>query len=343
MALVRQFRRSKRLAGRPEWQDVVPDTKEGRTAYKIAAKHQVAFSRAFLRLTRNLLPDEMPKEFKEFYDKFNPDSIIAQYIFFDEENPVWASFEDSLYKVYYKIIEESGQVATRELSKKLNKKFRFTMYDGRSEVVEQFIKLVDDVGVQINPYSIEWIRSHSLELIREGLSIEQSNVVRMLLDVGYSEGLRAENTYNLVKENIGLTDKELGAIEKRYSLHIAQGLSEEKATILTNKYREKLLKQRAQRIARTETIKAQAKGRQQVWQMAVDEGDLPETVVRVWITPPSSPNPNRPCAICRELDGREAPLDGFYESTKLGAVEGPPAHPHCRCTETIETKEVRHE
>lgn len=86
-------------------------------------------------------------------------------------------------------------------------------------------------------------------------------------------------------------------------------------------------KDRAERIARHETMMAASEGQRQAWAQAVDEGELTGDERRVWITV----GDDKVCPICEGLDGQEADLDGEYE----GGYNGPPAHPLCRCTEGI--------
>jgi len=88
-------------------------------------------------------------------------------------------------------------------------------------------------------------------------------------------------------------------------------------------------------IARTEMITAVNEGLQQSWQEAQDQGMLPKSAVKVWLTTPD----DRQCPICEELDGQEQPLDGMFEVPGTGEfVSGPTAHPQCRCALAIDFK-----
>jgi len=336
------LKRSRALAGRPIWQDTIPDTAAGRDSYRIAVKHEKAFSRAFLRAMRNLMPEEKPVGFTTLWRKGNLDEIMATLPFFNageiNQPPAWQGLIDSLERAYGSIVFESGVDASQRMNKKFKTNFRFTLNDKSENDLlaehEQIIK----ADIPINPYSISWIKSHALELVAEGISVPQISTVRDILLRNFSAGARAELVYEDIKRNIGLTDREYKAVQNRRLLHTSAGLPDTQIDVLVGDYKEKLLKARAVRIARTETIKAQAEGRRTAWRLAQDEGILPE-VVREWISAPASLNPTRPCAICLDLDGKEADLNGAYESEFLGPVLGPPSHPHCRCTETIKQKE----
>ena len=189
--------------------------------------------------------------------------------------------------------------------------------------------------VEVNPYSIDWVRQHGLELVAEGISPGQKQVVTSIIQDTMAVGGRPTNALGAIKENIGLTARDHAATLKRMNLHVESGLSSNAAKGLTDKYRDQLLTKRANLIARTETIKAQAQGRKDAWQVAEDGGQLPP-VMRRWMSPPPSSDPNAPCEICLDLDGTTAGLKDPYKSSLIGEVEGPPAHPACRCSESLE-------
>jgi len=85
---------------------------------------------------------------------------------------------------------------------------------------------------------------------------------------------------------------------------------------------------RAELIARTETMRAANEGQRQSWQQAVDEDLLPPNVRREWIATADT----NVCPLCEELNGKRTTLDGEYPDP---GGDGPPLHPNCRCTEGI--------
>lgn len=84
---------------------------------------------------------------------------------------------------------------------------------------------------------------------------------------------------------------------------------------------------RAETIARTETMTASNAGQQLAWDQAIDEGFLTGDEKQEWIVTPD----DRLCPICEPLDGQTVKLGAKFD-TELGKVDGPPAHPNCRCT-----------
>lgn len=84
---------------------------------------------------------------------------------------------------------------------------------------------------------------------------------------------------------------------------------------------------RAEMVARTETMRAANEGQMQLWDQATEAGLLTGDEQKEWIVTPD----DRLCPICEPLDGEKAGLD---ETFKVDGeeIDGPPAHPRCRCT-----------
>src|SRR5205085_2236649 len=83
---------------------------------------------------------------------------------------------------------------------------------------------------------------------------------------------------------------------------------------------------RADTIARTESMLAANRGVKQSWDQAVDDGLLTGDEQQVWIAAADS----AVCPICDDLDGQTVGLDESFDS-EVGDLDGPPAHPNCRC------------
>lgn len=330
-ARIQQQQRSKRLRGRPDWQDTVPDTEEGKQSYKIAAKHEGAFSRAFLEAIQKTLPGEMTPEVQRALDSGSLEAVLDALPFYQEgiDDPKWEKFRESLEKEYAAVMEEAGEASTRITNKRFGTKEKFSMLD---------VAAAGAVGMVVNPYARKWIRERLNFLMTEVISQQQRETVREVLEDGLQANRSARAVYRDVGHVWGLTPREARAVANRRALHEAAGLPEAKVETLTEKYEKKLLSARAKRISRTETILAQSEARQEAWQLAADRGVLPD-VLRVWETPPPSPNPSRPCPICLDLDGRSAPLGEPYVSTYGEFMTPGETHPGCRCTESLQRAE----
>lgn len=82
--------------------------------------------------------------------------------------------------------------------------------------------------------------------------------------------------------------------------------------------------ERADTIARTETMRASNEGQQEAWNQAVDDGVLTGDEKRVWI----ATDDELLCPICGDLADTEVGLDEEFDD----GIDEPPAHPNCRCT-----------
>ena len=84
---------------------------------------------------------------------------------------------------------------------------------------------------------------------------------------------------------------------------------------------------RAEVIARTEVMRASNEGQLEAWDQATEAGLLTGTEMKEWIVTPD----DRLCPICEPMDGKNVALDEDFD-VDGDQVDGPPAHPNCRCT-----------
>lgn len=344
MPFLRQYRihqvlkakRAAALRGRPSWQDVVLPTPEGRDTYRIAAEHEMAFVRAFRDAMQELASEVVAAEIRRAWQQGSETAVI-------EAVPSLADTNDATTEYLLERIESAYRdvinASMRAEAARLKATFGVDLRPEALEAVEKAKPKAVPI-VPVNPYSTDWIRRRSLALVTEGFGSQQRSFLRSVLADAFAKGIRAEILIDTIKSNIGLTDAWQEAVYRRRDLLEDQGYDVDTVERETAQYRDELLTARARRISRTETIAAQAHGRNVVWQMAQDTGSLPP-VQRVWRAAPASPNPNRPCEICvQELDGQAVDLGQPYESATVGQVMHPPAHPNCRCTEVLVKKEA---
>jgi len=358
MALVlkyRNVRTLKRLAKKPDWIDFKP-TKDAEHAYAIAAKHEGRFASAFMSAIRAQLPDKIPDGFRGAMDKGVEQTLAALPLMdlSSKKSKVSTdalnSFIDRMTNAYLDVIRESGQDASDRVNSDLHTNFRFTVSGPeKSEVLKRTEKKtkpkskpksddsIDDRWlvpiVPVNPYAKRWVAARCMELVTDGITAKQWTTAKAIIEDGFKRGLRAEKLYGQIKQNIGLLPREYQAVINRQELMESQGFTEDKIEREKARYSEELLKKRAERIGRTETIQAQAEGRREMWRTANESGNMP-AVEREWISAPESDRKDRPCEICVEMHGRRAPVDGMYDGPD-GPIEGPTAHPSCRCTEKL--------
>lgn len=123
------------------------------------------------------------------------------------------------------------------------------------------------------------------------------------------------------------------------AMKTGKALSAGQINKMVGRYRDRMLRRRAETIARTEAARANAIGVQDAWRQAIDEGRVDESLVRrQWIVA----DDERLCPICAAIPG-DNPKEGVEMRqpfvTGKGAVMLPPVHPNCRCAVFIRSVE----
>jgi SPP1 gp7 family putative phage head morphogenesis protein len=140
-----------------------------------------------------------------------------------------------------------------------------------------------------NPKAVEWIKQNAGDLIK-GINETTRQEIRDLVEAAFEEQYDVDDLADQIEELLGDAD-------------------------------------RAETIARTETMRASNEGQAQLWDQATETGFLTGTEKQEWIVTPD----DRLCPICEPLDGETAELGGVFESDGE-EYDAPPAHPNCRCT-----------
>ncbi len=171
----------------------------------------------------------------------------------------------------------------------------------------------------VNPAAIAWAHDHAALLITS-MSDDVKDAIRLTVVQSFEEGIAPRDVAKLIRANIGLTERDAGAVMKRQLKLLADGMSPARAVAAAEKYADKLVRSRALTIARTEGMRAANEGQRMLWEEARKVGLLSGLEKKVWITAD-------PCPICEPLEGETV---GMNESFSIGT--DPPAHPRCRCT-----------
>lgn len=228
----------------------------------------------------------------------------------------WGDFVQSLNQTVNSLTNEvvrSANASARTLPKTISIPANFTASDPRAIAFAQA-----RAGKLIRQVSDE-TRKAVTETIMEAL--------RMRID-------RREMVTRISKV-VGLDSRQARALTRYYEKSLqdaqARGLDYDEAVAvadkLGNKYKTRLLKQRATRIARTETLAASNAGRYLSWIEAETVGLLPANSMKRWITALDE----RTCPVCAPLNNQEFPYKANFPTGDLM----PPVHPNCRCTAVI--------
>lgn len=173
-----------------------------------------------------------------------------------------------------------------------------------------------------NPRVTEWIRAHSAELVTQ-IGADSRQAIRDLVAMAYQDGISAQALGRMIRQSIGLTTRQARAVARMRARMVADGKRADMIEAAAEKYAARLLRQRAEMIARTELIKAETQGQLLLWQQQIDAGMLPADVRKEWIVTPD----DRLCPECQDFDGATVPVSSDF----VGGPDGPPLHPNCRC------------
>ena len=153
---------------------------------------------------------------------------------------------------------------------------------------------------------------------------ETKKAIRLIIRRSIREGIAPRDAAKLIKEAVGLNRPQMVALAD-YVGRLPEGMPAAVKFRVYKKYRTKLRARRAVMIARTEVIDALNLGAEVAWKQAQGQGLLGEDARKEWITTPVGA-----CNVCLALNGTSVQIGEKFD-TPRGAVNGPTAHPNCRC------------
>jgi hypothetical protein len=158
------------------------------------------------------------------------------------------------------------------------------------------------------------------------VTTDTRKAIRALVAKSFEQGIDSRETAKQIRPLIGLTERQATAVLNARAKWARLGFKPDRIARESKRYTEKLLKQRATTIARTELSMASTSGQIAAWKDAKSQGLISDRMRMTWIVTPD----DRLCPTCAPLEGHQAGLDGTF-ATAVGPVPGPPAHPNCRC------------
>jgi SPP1 gp7 family putative phage head morphogenesis protein len=181
-----------------------------------------------------------------------------------------------------------------------------------------------------SPYARAHVSFRGASLVRE---IDASIRAALIsaVDDGFIEYRNSKDVARAIVDRkiIGLDTRLQNAVYRRARLMREQGIAEEKIAKESAKYSKKLLKYRADMIARSEMISAANEGHLEAWKLGIDQGMINKRAQKQWI----AGRTERTCIICNDLHGQKALIHSPFRSNVTGqAIMRPTAHPSCRCT-----------
>lgn len=227
----------------------------------------------------------------------------------------------------------------------------------RAALADLAVRSADTVAVELgfalkNERAIRWATEHAARLVT-GVNDETRSAIRDIIVRSQREGLNVRSQAQLIRDIVGLTQRDARAVERMVAGMTEDGLADDFIARRRESMANRLLRRRAENIARTESIRSSNMGTQIGWRQAQDEGLLPQSARKVWIITPDQ----RLCELCAPLEGAvvgvaeafttDVKATGFKVTSQTGEdrVEitstepivqftdlTPPRHPSCRCS-----------
>jgi hypothetical protein len=209
----------------------------------------------------------------------------------------------------------------------------------------------------INPHVVEWAVQHAAEQLEEIDETQRAAIRHVVVEMQRGKFTYASAAREL-RKIVGLTREQASAVALfRRKLEARRGvvddaqageapftpteqeillgrLANTQARIdrLVERYEGRLLKDRTETIALTESMTAAVRGQQEAWLAAQQDGLLPADQLQRWLITPDE----RLCAICAPMKDQTAPLgQPFTHPEANEQFLGPPIHPACRCAVSL--------
>lgn len=216
------------------------------------------------------------------------------------------------------VAQRGGENGIAELKRRIS--------NGRIELANG-ARLADLSFTVQNPYTRVYLRERSSRLVTS-ITDETRGTLSATLDRAVREGIPPRAIAREIGDAVGLHPRWAKAVERRRRELERTDLSPEDVNKAVAKYRAKLIRRRADNIARTEIHTANNQGTIDSWRIAQDRGIVVGTMGKKWIAGFRSA---RTCINCASMHGVIVPIDSAF-ATPLGNLERPPLHPSCRCT-----------
>jgi hypothetical protein len=195
---------------------------------------------------------------------------------------------------------------------------------------DEFGIVIDDESFKMpNPRAEQWLMTFAAEEIKSITNTDKL-LIREVLATGQRTGRTIRDTTKELEKVIGLTPSQYKAYNKYVSNINRTGMKDSQKEKLADKYYNKLLKNRAETIALTESEVAVSQAWQDSLREMVRQGVVTDKEFElVWWTAPDE----RRCEICGGLHNTTQP------PSKPNWPHGePPVHPRCRCNTFIRSK-----
>jgi hypothetical protein len=172
-----------------------------------------------------------------------------------------------------------------------------------------------------------WAAENALTMARR-LARSTREAAQLMIAEQISGGLTETEVAEALRDQIGLSPKQVGALNRQRALLRRRGLPEDQITVTLARRAAGMRRQRAEAIARTEVNAARNFGTLEAYKQMRRDGELPVGQRKRWVLVGSA------CKVCKAIAAEgDVPLNQPFRSPLQGTVlQAPPAHPNCRCS-----------
>lgn len=280
----------------------------------------------------------------EFLRASTPEPVYFLTRFWDDQKNAitYRELREAILNGY---IDEKTLAAWRQdyakfVTDRLNPMWIAAMEAANAELIELYSFLFDPTTETIQG----WIAERGAQFVTR-VTLEQKEAISALISQSPSGVWTVDELSRAIRPTIGLTEPQAKANLKYYN-HVKESLMEnnpgmkettaaKKAQEAALKYAERQHRYRAYNIAQTELAYAYNFGAHEGMEQAQAEGLIGE-LNKKWSTAKNE----SVCPVCGALEGKEVPMEAYFEINGLKFYL-PPAHPGCHCAiEYVEVEKV---
>lgn len=209
---------------------------------------------------------------------------------------------------------------------------------GTPEIEFAITSPADRMFTTLSDRSAQYASTRSAKLVTE---ITESNrlAIRKIIATAFTEPITVDETARRLRAVVGLHPRWANAVlrfdDDGMARLVRDGMSvseaRKKMDVLTKRYKDKLIRRRAEMIARTELQMTQNWSKQAGWVALDNVGILDGQTMKEWRTAPLGSRYGPPCDECQSVRGSRVPWNGSFAN----GLPMPPAHPNCRCTAVL--------
>lgn len=192
--------------------------------------------------------------------------------------------------------------------------------DARSALTPTQLSLQEELAAR-------FVESQGLLLAQSQENAAQ-DATRRLLGNALRDGRGVAEAAREMRQHIGLHDQDSRALERFRANAVKAGMKPKALEKAVERRRARLIRQRADLVARTELAMARERGRLGAWVVLQDTGEMSPRIGRRLV-------PRDACPRCLAIAAMPpVPLKGLFSSAD-GSFVSPPLHPRCDCGQEL--------